>query len=241
MREKIFQIIEPSYKQTKLGRAYDLFMIITILISIVPLAFKENNYLFVWIDFISVQIFILDYVLRLLTADIKLKKGSYSFIVYPFTPMAVIDLLAILPSLTLLNNSFKLLRILRLIRAIKVFRLFKLFRYSRNFNMILKVFKKQKDSLAVVGTFAVGYIIASALVMYNVEPDSFPSFFDAVYWATISLTTVGYGDIYAVTPMGRLVTMISSVFGIAIIALPAGIITAGYMMELEEIKEKQSK
>ena len=69
----------------------------------------------------------------------------------------------------------------------------------------------------------------SALVIYNVEPESFETFFDSIYWATISLTTVGYGDIYPVTTVGRIVTMVSSVFGIAIIALPSGVITAGYL------------
>ena len=64
------------------------------------------------------------------------------------------------------------------------------------------------------------------------EPDSFNTFFDAIYWATVSLTTVGYGDIYPVTAIGRVVTMLSSFFGIAIIALPAGVITAGYMSEI---------
>ncbi|MEG2328896.1 potassium channel family protein [Anaerorhabdus sp.] len=68
-----------------------------------------------------------------------------------------------------------------------------------------------------------------ALLIFNIEPDSFNTFYDAVYWATVSLTTVGYGDIYPVSEFGRLITMISSIFGIAIIALPAGIITAGYM------------
>ena len=71
------------------------------------------------------------------------------------------------------------------------------------------------------------------------EPDSFRNFFEAVYWATVSLTTVGYGDIYPITTMGRIITMASSIFGIAIVALPAGIITAGYMKELE--KDNQSK
>lgn len=75
----------------------------------------------------------------------------------------------------------------------------------------------------------------SALVVFNVEPDSFNSFFDAIYWATVSLTTMGYGDIYPVTEIGRVVTMISSLFGIAIVALPAGIITAGYMDELNNV------
>ena len=74
--------------------------------------------------------------------------------------------------------------------------------------------------------------------MYNVEPDTFNTFFDAVYWATISLTTVGYGDIYPVTAAGRIVTMISSVFGVAIIALPSGVVTAGY---LDEINKKEDE
>ena len=72
------------------------------------------------------------------------------------------------------------------------------------------------------------------MIIYNVEPDTFDTYFDAIYWATVSLTTVGYGDIYPVSTMGRIITMVSSVFGIAIVALPAGIITAGYMNELEK-------
>ena len=99
----------------------------------------------------------------------------------------------------------------------------------------MNVFKKQKKVLSAVATMAVAYILISALIIYNVEPDSFETFFDAIYWATISLTTVGYGDIYPVTKIGRVVTMVSSAFGIAIIALPSGVITAGY---LEEINKK---
>lgn len=88
---------------------------------------------------------------------------------------------------------------------------------------------------------AVGYIIVSALIIYNVEGDSFATFFDAIYWATVSLTTVGYGDIYPVTTAGRIITMISSMFGIAIVALPAGIITAGYLDALNEEKKKREE
>ena len=94
--------------------------------------------------------------------------------------------------------------------------------------------KKSKDSLITVGSFAVCYIMIAALVIFNVEPDSFETLFDAIYWATVSLTTVGYGDIYPVTDAGRIITMLSSFVGIAIVALPAGIITAGYMSEIEE-------
>ena len=88
---------------------------------------------------------------------------------------------------------------------------------------------------------AVAYVLISALVIYNVEPESFANFFDAIYWATVSLTTVGYGDIYPVTTVGRLVTMISSIFGIAIIALPSGVITAGYLTEATKEKEETTE
>jgi voltage-gated potassium channel len=97
--------------------------------------------------------------------------------------------------------------------------------------------KESKDSLVAVCLLAIGYILVSALVIFNVEPESFKSFFEAIYWATVSLTTVGYGDIYPVSALGRIITMVSSVFGIAIVALPAGIITAGYMTELQKSKE----
>ena len=98
----------------------------------------------------------------------------------------------------------------------------------------MSVFKKQKNALIVVCCLAIGYVLVAALIIFNVEPETFRSFFDAVYWATVSLTTVGYGDLYAVSTVGKIITMVSSVFGIAIVALPAGIITAGYMSEIEQ-------
>ena len=147
------------------------------------------------IDYITVAIFIADYVLRLATADFKLRKGTKSFLLYPMTPMALIDLFSILPSLAVLNSGFRVLKIFRLIRTFRVFRVFKAVRYSKNIAIIINVFKKQKDSLLVVCVLAIGYIIVSALIVFNVEPDTFPTFFDAVYWATVSLTGVGFAMI----------------------------------------------
>ena len=121
-----------------------------------------------------------------------------------------------------------------MVRIFRVFRVFKSLRYSESVSIIAKVIRNSEDALIAVGTLAVGYILISALVIFNVEGDSFETFFDAIYWATVSLTTVGYGDIYPVTTAGRVVTMLSSVFGIAIVALPAGIITAGYMGEISD-------
>ena len=237
MRKRIYEIIEVAEGEDKSSQVYDILMIISIVLSIVPLAFKESNVCFLAIDKITVCIFIIDYLLRIITADKKLNEGMVSFLKYPFTPMAVIDLISILPSVMYINSSLKLLRLFRLFRAFRVFRVFKAFRYSKNIRIIINVFKKQRDALTIVGVLAIGYIFTTALVIFNVEPETFDSFFDALYWATVSLTTMGYGDIYAVTNIGQLITMISAVFGIAIVALPAGIITAGYMEEINNKKE----
>ena len=229
----MFAIIEIAEEKDGLSKIYDTIMMITIIISIIPLAFKYNSTVFTIIDKVTVIIFIGDYFLRLITADFKISKGKWSFVYYPFTGMALIDLLSILPSVTVLNSGWRLLKIFRLMRSLRVFRVFRAFRYSKNITMLLKVFKKQKDSLMVVLWLAIAYIFISALVVFNVEPATFDNFFDAVYWATVSLTTVGYGDIYPVSLAGRIVTMVSALVGIAIVALPAGIITAGYMEDLE--------
>lgn len=133
-----------------------------------------------------------------------------------------------------MGRGFKMLRVLRMLRALRVLRVFKWLRYSKNFEIISDVIRDSKNSLIAVVSLAAAYILVSALVIFNVEPDSFETFFDAVYWATVSLTTVGYGNIYPVSVLGRIVAMVSSMMGIAIVALPAGIITAGYMEELHK-------
>ena len=225
-RKTLFQIIEPHQKENAIEKAYDVFMFLTIIVSLIPLTTKSHTGVFMWLDFVSTIIFIIDYILRLLTADYKLGKGKLSFFLYPFIFLAMADLLCILPSLFLLNNSLRLFKILHI---------FKFIRYSKNIQILTNVLKKQKDSLMIVGLLALGYIFISALIIFNVEPSTFPNFFDALYWATISLTTVGYGDIYAVSTTGKIITMISSFLGIAIVALPAGIITAGYMKEIKEL------
>jgi voltage-gated potassium channel len=190
MRKRIFEIIEVSKGSDLWSSIYDYFMMVVIVASLLPLAFKQDIVAFVVIDKIAVTIFIIDYLLRLCTADFKYGKTSISsFLRYPFSFMAIIDLLSILPSVTVLNSSFKLLRILRLIRAFRVFRVFKVLRYSKSFRIIISVFKRQRASLLAVVTLAIAYIIISALIIFNVEPDSFNTFFDAVYWATVSLTT----------------------------------------------------
>ena len=244
MRKRIYEIIEIPGEREPINTAYDVFMIVMIILSLIPLAFKDEPPMLEFIDKICVIVFIIDYILRWITADYKYNDHRpVSFVKYPFSFMAIIDLVSILPSLTPLNGGLKMLRIIRMIRALRVFRIFKALRYSKNIAIIGNVLKSSKDSLLAVFGLAVGYIVISALVLFNVEPETFDSFFDAVYWATISLTTVGYGDIYATSVVGKIITMISSVFGIAIVALPAGIITAGYTAEIKksQAEDRQNK
>lgn len=242
MRERIFQIIEKSDGDDKLSSFYDYFMIIAIVASLLPLIFKETNTVLTIVDKVTVVLFIIDYVLRWITADYKFQKHSgLSFLKYPVSPMAIIDLISILPSLTLVNRGFRVLRVIRMIRAMRVIRVFKATRYSKSFEIIREVLKESKEALSAVLMLAIGYILIAALIIFNVEPDAFNTFFDAVYWATVSLTTVGYGDIYPVSTAGRIITMVSSMTGIAVIALPSGIITAGYMNALrKQIDENKS-
>ena len=234
IRKRVFQIIEASDGKDRTSSVYDVAMIFVIVVSLIPLAFKESTPAFTVMEWITTGIFIVDYLLRLWTADIKLNKGAASFLLYPLTPLAIIDLLCILPSFAALSGSFRILKVVRLLRAFRVFRAFKALRYSKNMIIIANVIREQKTALLAVFSLAVSYILISALVIFNVEPDSFGDYFDAVYWATVSLTTVGYGDIYPVTDAGRIITMLSSILGIAVVALPAGIITAGYMKEIEK-------
>ena len=143
MRKKIFEIIELSKKDNLLSSIYDIFMIIVIFCSILPLCFKNTNKVLDYIDFFCVVVFVVDYFLRWITADYKYdKKSVISFLRYPFGFFAIIDLVSILPSIMLLNKGFKLLRILRMSRAFRVFRTFKMLRYSKSVKIISVVFRK---------------------------------------------------------------------------------------------------
>lgn len=141
MRKTLFQIIEPHQQESFIEEAYDIFMIFVILSSLIPLTSKSHSGIFMWIDIVSTIIFIIDYILRLVTADYKLQKGKISFLLYPFTFLALADLLCILPSLFLLNNSLRLFKILRMLRTLRIF---KFFRYSKNIQIMTNVLKNKK-------------------------------------------------------------------------------------------------
>lgn len=231
-REKINIILEP--KQDNLtSRIYDWFMLFVICLSIVPLMFRTSNRLFNVIDVGCCVIFVIDYVLRWMTADLRSnRKRRVAFICYPFNGWAIIDLLSILPTLSLLTPSFKLLRIARLT---KILRVVKFLRYYEPLQIMLRVIRQESKTLLTVLVMALSYVFCTALLIYNVDGEPMiKTFFDAIYWAACTLTTVGYGDVYPVTMTGRIIGMISAVVGIALIALPSGIITSAYLDELRK-------
>ena len=244
LQEKIYNLVNRDRKGMLASRIYDWYMLVMIIASIVPLMFIEDYPVFKVIEAVTVTAFIIDYLLRWYVSDMQLHKGWLSYVVYPFTPMAIIDLLSILPGLNLISPEFKLLRLTRLL---KIVRLLKIFRYSDKITIFLRVLSKEKQVLLSVLMLALFYIFITALVMFNAEPhinpntgqETFHSFFDALYWATVTLTTVGYGDLCPVTDIGRVVSMLSSLFGVAIIALPSGVITASYLEELRDYRKRR--
>ena len=248
-REKIYSIVEPRYnnQDSLIARVYDWVMLIAIIIGIIPLMFREQSTLFYIFDVVSCALFILDYILRWITADFRSKRSSIlAFLIYPFTPIAIIDLLSILPTFNFIKDVFKLTR---LVRLLKIIRVVKVVRYFEPLRIVMAVIKKQRVVLATVLALALFYVFITALIMFNAEQQIdpadgeylFDTFFDAFYWASCTLTTVGYGDIYPISTIGRVISIISSIVGIAIIALPSGIITAGYMDEAKERRKKRKQ
>jgi voltage-gated potassium channel len=149
--------------------------------------------------------------------------------------LAIFDFLSIVPVISVFYRPLAGLALLRLFR---VFRVVKLVRYSKVMVTITNVIRKVRKQLEAVFILVVIYIFISAMLMFQLEPNLFDTFFDALYWATISITTIGYGDISPVTLLGRIITMISALVGMAVIALPTGIITASYMQEITRKKSK---
>lgn len=249
-RVRLTQILEPAENgaEDKVSFAYDITMVIAIVLGILPLMFKGETPFLSCLDNISLFWFILDYLLRWFTADIHGKfRGWKAFLLYPFSIGAIVDLLSIMPSLVkVLSPSFKLFRLSRLF---KILRFFRLIRYYEPLQIIITVMRKEGRTLLAVVGLALSYIFITALVMFNAEYEvelaggrvMFDTIFDAIYWSACTLTTVGYGDIYPVSNIGRVISMVSAIVGVAVVALPSGIITAGYMDELNTRRKKKNE
>ena len=230
MRKKIYEIVH-LYDHSATSIFYKYLMIFFIVLSIVPLTLKTKPHIITGAEILCLIVFIADYTLRWITADYKLNiTGARAFFRFPVRLISIIDILSIF---ALMCSAFGLFAEFHFTKILAVFRIIRIFRYSKSARTILEIFHQSKKQLMAVVSLALGYIIVSSIIIYNVEPQSFDNFFEATYWATVSLTTVGYGDLYPVTDLGRFIAMLSSFFGIAIVALPAGIVTAEYIKTLK--------
>lgn len=246
MNRQLFSLLN---KTTKDGKRvfdwYDMVMIVVVIVSLIPLTTREHYWYFDFIEIGATIVFIIDYLLRWLVAPYG-KEGAQrtrAYLKYPFSLAAILDLVTILPGIVYINPAVRALRLWRLLRMLRVIRIF---RYYEPLQVLLEVFRRKSSMLLTVVCFAVFYILVTALFMFNVEDSTtadgshfFETYWDAVYWATCTLTTVGYGDIYPTTNWGRIISMVSALVGIAIIALPSSIITAGYMEEMQNKNEKK--
>lgn len=244
-RKWISDLVEPG-KPGVLSQVYDCLMLVAIVMGTIPLLYREYRPLFIYFDLISGIIYMVDYVLRWMTCDLRSDKPKWkAFLLYPITPMAILDFLSILPTFTLLDPAFKLTKAIRLL---KIVRFTKIIHYIGPLEIFITVIKKQWKPLLAVLLVALFDIFITAIIMFQSEQEIdpvtgeyiFKTFHDAFYWATITLTTVGYGDLSPVSEVGKTLSIISSLLGIGIIVLPSSIITAGYMQELNRrLKEEE--
>ena len=191
LRERIYKLIEPRNKDTYASRMYDIVMLIAIVLGIFPLMFRAHYKLFWYFDLVSSICFIIDYILRWCTADYDSKRGKIAaFVIYPFTPMAIIDLLSILPIFNLLGPTF---RVFRVSRMLKILRIFKVIRYFEPLEIIMAVIRKQSKVLMTVLSLAIFYIFITALIMFNAEEEINPE-------------TGEYTGDNSKSPVGRIIT-----------------------------------
>jgi voltage-gated potassium channel len=195
------------------------------------------------LEVVSVAVFTIEYLLRLWIAplDARYAKPFTGRLRYALSLMAMIDLLAILPAFLPLIFTVDL-RIVRFLRVFRLFRLFKMSRYVQSLNTLDDVVRSKKEELIVIVVMILILLVFSSSLIYLVEneaqPDKFSDIPSAMWWGVATLTTVGYGDVYPVTPLGKLLSGFIAFLGIGMFALPTGILASGFA---EEIKRRHAK
>ena len=246
LRRRIFEIISKADDGDILSKIFDgliMGLIFLSVLSIILESFESINQRFSAafhvFEIISVTVFSIEYLLRILTADFLFPDSKHPRLKYIFSAMAMIDLAAILPFfLPFISVDLRFLRMARLFRLFRLLRVFKLGRYFDALMIVISVIRKSASQLIVSVALCLFVMLFSAIIMYTVEnpvqPEQFPNVIASLWWAICTLTTVGYGDIYPVTGIGRFLAAVISLVGIGIIAIPTGIIAAGFSSAIED-------
>ncbi len=250
-RKRISELLQANRPGDSASRAVDLILIVLILFTVVAVMAESVKELqatqqqFLWyFEIFSVGIFTFEYLLRLWSCPDREDKdysddlkGRMRWLVSPF---GLIDLLAILPFYIVLfytGGSEESLLLLRIIRGVRLLRIFKLTRYTPAFQIMYSVLKLEAASLMVGGFFLMIFMIIASWGIYLLENDVQPGVFgdipSAMWWAIVSLTTVGYGDVVPVTAGGKFFAGIIALLGVGMVALPAGILASGFSAEVQ--------
>jgi len=251
IKSRIFGLLSASDETGSASWYVDVFIMILIVLNViavvietVPDVKKSYGTFFYRFEVFSVIIFSVEYVLRIWISNIdpRYQHAVTGRLRYMATPMSIIDLLAILPFfLPFVGFDMRHLRILRMFR---LFRLLKFARYVDAMTVIAKVFSKKKEELIISLALTMLLLLMASSMMYYVEnaaqPEAFSSIPETMWWGIATLTTVGYGDVYPVTGLGRLLGGMIAIIGIGLFALPTGILASGFSEELTKHK-KSSK
>jgi len=245
LRRHIYYILEqPGESRTgKVTQTAILLLIVANVVAVILESVEDigtaHARFFNDFELISVLAFSVEYIVR---AWVAVEDGRYRRIIagrfrYMLTPMAMIDLVAVLPFFL---GLFSMLDT-RMLRVVRLFRVFKLTRHFGALEILLKVIRSEARSLGAALFVLMVLVVLASAGMYaaerEVQPDAFGNIPKAMWWATVTLTTVGYGDVVPVTAAGRFFSGVIVILGIGIAALPAGIIAAGFTQELQRRRE----
>lgn len=247
LRHRVFNLIENSDPNNRISHLLNMALIILIIVNVAaviiesePSIGKSYAVYFHTFEFISVLIFTTEYLVRLwCCVEMDAYKDCSPFkarMRYAMSPIALIDLLAILPFFISLFITVDL----RYLRLLRVLRLMKLGHYFKGFNIFLTVINKELKSIAAAMMVMLFLIIIAASLMYTLEsqkqPEVFGSILHSLWWAVVTMTTVGYGDVTPVTTAGKVVATFIMLIGVGLVALPAGMLAARFGEELRERK-----
>lgn len=248
-KRSIFEVIQPSAdasgRERLASSIFDIVILALIVLSVLSVficTFRIPDWLLrilFRIEFISILIFTCEYILRIWTANLLYPELGpiRARIRYVTSPMAVIDLISILPVFLPFLNLYNLVGI-RALRLVRLLRVFKLNRYSAALASIAEVFRRKAQQMIASMFFVFIILILSSLFIYYAEhdaqPDQFENAFSGLWWAVATLTTVGYGDLYPVTPLGRFLGAVIAILGIGMVAVPTSILSAGFLEALEK-------
>jgi len=247
VRERVWEIIEVARPGDGLSRGVDSFIlilifanVIAVIVGSVPSIYARYGAQLDVFEVFSVAIFSVEYLSRIwaCTVDSRFAGPVWGRLKFARQPMSIIDLAAILPFyLPFFGFDLRSLRVLRLLRLLRVA---KIGRYYASLTVIKNVFRSKKEELVLTFALMVMLLVVSSSVIYFCEngenPEMFSSIPATMWWAVETLTTVGYGDMYPTTDLGKLFASFIAILGIGMFALPTGILGAGFVEEIQKSK-----